>query len=726
MHFSKRIARNTAGLLCILMLIGCSADQQRKADMKASLVFNDVAAVIPPEASKNGKDAKHSGTPEKKKDVRAEYFDGTGVFTKEVPPIKAVTVEKSGGVSLTFKNTDLRVIIRAVLADTLKESYTIDPRVNGKASLETSGAISKTALRDTLEAVLRTKGYALVMTSDGLEVLPVSEAPHRVAAIRHNLPASVSLPGFGVEVVTLKYTAPSAMKELMEPFTPQGGILRTDDEHGYMILGGTSQEVTGMMRAIETFDVDWMKGMSYAIYTLKYAEVEPIVKELNDIFDAPKTPTKGLVRFIPIPRINKLLAIAPKKETLQSIEFWINKLDIGESSPGRRIYVYQVKNGRATDMAGTLNMILGTQMGYGYGGYGNYGNRGASGGYPYGGGRTSTGQRGNISGISNRQNGRGTTGIAGMTGGSLSANGTLGESGIRIVPNEENNSVAILATPSEFSVIESALNKLDVMPKQVLIEATLAEVTLNNELRYGLQWHFETGDNIISFGKNTTPSAQFPGFNWGYANGGSVSAVLNALESMTDVKVISSPKILVLNNQSATLQVGDQVPVPVSSSVSNDNTSARTVNSIQYRDTGVILTVTPRINDGGLVMLDIQQEVSDVVQTSSSGIDAPTIQQRRMTSTVAIQNGTTVALGGLIRRSISKTKSGLPILKDIPILGAAFRNTTNVERRSELVVLLTPRIIQNVDEQREVMDYLQREFRNIIAPGKKKANAKTK
>lgn len=632
---------------------------------------------------------------------KAEYFHGDGVFTKQASIVRQLQEDGEEGVSLTFKNADIRIVVQAVLGDTLGLSYAIDPRIQGNATLETSGAISRTALRDTLETLLKTKGYALLDTADGLQVLPLADAPRRVSEIRRGLPASVNLPGFGVQVVPLKFTAPTAMRELLEPFSPAGGILRADNARNFLIVGGTSQELTSMMRAIETFDVNWMAGMSFAIYSIKYAEVADIVDELTAILESDGSPLEGLVRFIPIPRINKLLAISANKDTLQNIEFWIEKLDLGESSPGRRIYVYQVKNGRAVDMANALNLILGTQFRAGEGSLNSFGT-GLSG--------TSGSARfpGNQGG---RRNG-GNTRVDNRNG----LEERMSQAGIRIVPNEENNSIMMLATPTELGVIEAALRQIDVMPRQVLVEVTLAEVTLSDELRYGLQWHFEFGENSVSFGKSAQPTSEFPGFSWGYTNNSSASAVLNALEAMTDVQVVSSPKLLVLNNQSAHLQVGDEIPVPVASAVSTNDSNAPIVNSIEYRTTGVILTITPRINEGGLIMLDIEQEVSNVVETSSSGIDAPTIQQRRITSTVAVQDGTTVALGGLIRTSLNDVKSGVPLLKDIPLLGAAFSDNNIVERRSELVILMTPRIIRDVQEQREVMDYLQREFRSLIAP----------
>ena len=627
-------------------------------------------------------------------DFGVEYIDGTGQFVRTSPAISPIRQGEGDSVSLTFRNADIRSIIRAVLLDTLGLPYILDSRVQGQATLETSGAIQKDMLKDALEALLRTQGYAMVVGSDGLNILPVSDAPRSVSKYNYNSPASVELPGFGVHIVPLKFTAAREMKSLIEPFAPNGGVLRADSARNILILAGTSQELTTMLRTIETFDVNWMSEMSFAIYSLKYADAEGIVNELKKIFDTPGTPTNELVRFIPIPRINKFVAIAPQKSMLKTVETWVGKLDLGESSPGRRIYVYSVNNGRAVDVAGTLNSILGL-------------------GFSDPSRATSTNARANNS---NRTNQLQRAGNARGNRNGQSDLGQLGQTGLRIVPNEESNSVLVFATPAEFGIIETALKQIDVAPRQVFIEATLAEVTLTDELRYGIQWGFNFGDNTVSLGKSNTPSSEFPGFSWSYSNGSSASAVLNALESITDVQVISSPKLMVLNNHPATIQVGDEVPVPVASSVSTTDSNAPTVNTIQYRTTGVILNVTPRINEGGLVMLDVEQEVSNVVQTASSGIDAPTIQQRRITSTVAVKDGSTIALGGLIRRSISNVKSGIPILKDIPLLGAAFRDTDVVERRSELIILITPRIVSDTAGQREVMDYLQNEFRALLTP----------
>jgi general secretion pathway protein D len=249
----------------------------------------------------------------------------------------------------------------------------------------------------------------------------------------------------------------------------------------------------------------------------------------------------------------------------------------------------------------------------------------------------------------------------------------------------------------------------------VLIEASLAEVTLTDELRYGVQWSYQTGEGpvVLSGSGSGGVSQQFPGFSYLFNSRTDIRAALNALESVTKVRVISSPKLVTLNNHEAQIQVGDQVPISTQSAVGTGSPGAPIVNSVQLHDTGVILKVTPRVNKNGLVQLDIAQEVSNVVPTTSSGIDSPTIQQRKLSSTVVVKNGDTIALGGLISDNTSKSKSGVPILAKVPLLGAFFRDTHNTTTRTELILLITPHVMRDDAEFQTVMDDLREQFKSL-------------
>lgn len=299
---------------------------------------------------------------------------------------------------------------------------------------------------------------------------------------------------------------------------------------------------------------------------------------------------------------------------------------------------------------------------------------------------------------------------------------TAGEAGrkIRIIADEPNNALFILATPQDFRDIDAALNRLDVEPLQVMIEATIAEVSLNDKLKYGVSWFFEQGNNSITLADVASgiPTAAFPGFSYLYA-GANARVVINALDEVTHVNVISSPQLMVLDNRTATLQVGDEVPIITQSAVSVADPAAPIVNSVQFRDTGVILNVTPRVNSSGGVELDIEQEVSDVVPTTTSTIDSPTIQQRKIKSSVSVHDGQTIALGGLIRDRQSRGKSGVPGLSDIPVLGSLFGTTTNTADRTELLVLITPHVVRGPEEADAITDELRKRMQSVLPLTKK-------
>jgi general secretion pathway protein D len=289
---------------------------------------------------------------------------------------------------------------------------------------------------------------------------------------------------------------------------------------------------------------------------------------------------------------------------------------------------------------------------------------------------------------------------------------------LQAVADKDNNTIIIVATPGEYSIIEAALRRLDMPSRQVVIEMTIAEVTLTDELEYGVQFFLRQGNHSITLSEAASGaiSPLFPGFAYAYSGGRDARAVLSLLSSITDVKVISSPQVMVIDNQTARLQVGDQVPIATQSAVSFGAPST-VVNTITFRDTGVILEVTPTIGPGGQVILEVKQEVSDVARTTSSGIDSPTIQQRKVTSRVAVQSNESIALGGLIRDSRSDTRSGIPVLSELPVIGPLFRSTTEGIRRTELLVLITPRIVRNQSEARQVTEDLRKRLQAITPLG---------
>jgi general secretion pathway protein D len=250
-----------------------------------------------------------------------------------------------------------------------------------------------------------------------------------------------------------------------------------------------------------------------------------------------------------------------------------------------------------------------------------------------------------------------------------------------------------------------------VAPNQVLLEATIAEVRLNDELKMGVRWYFQAGKGEFKFSDvlEGTVGSAFPGFSH-FFNTKNIQVVLNALSSVTDLNIISSPTLMVLDNKKATLQVGNEVPVVTQSAVAVTTPDAPVVNSITYRNTGIVLTITPRVGEKGRVVLEVEQEASDVVETESSGIESPTIQQRRIKTTVAVNDGEGVVLGGLMQDRAEIGRGQVPLLGEVPLFGNLFKSKEDKINRTELLVAITPRVIRDPGQLRGITD----EFRARI------------
>lgn len=641
--------------------------------------------------------------------LEAEMFVGTGRFVAGKPAtLTKAEITAAGDIELNFVNADLREVLRTVFVEILNADYLIDPAVQGTITLQTNRAVSRAALLSTLQTILRSMGVAVVESDGTYRIVPSALAPRVSGAPEVKLPSSRGARGFGIQIVPLKFVSASEMREILQPVAPQNGILQVDRDRNLIVLAGTRQEIGAMLDTIGIFDVDWLAGMSFAMYPLRSVEPETLTIELQEILRVNDGPLAELIRLVPMERLNSILAISSQPQYLMQIRTWIERLDRQGPSDDVRLYVYYVQNGLASDLAEVLTRSLSKGL-----------------------------EESSIDTVAVRPRGddplrRQTTMPAAdrRVAAAPTENSTSNQEAVdapsgprrvasvalagarapRITADERNNALLIVATPREWEILEAALRDLDIIPLQVLIEAAIAEVQLNQDLRYGVQWFFESGNSSVTLSEVNTGAIaqQFPGFSYLFSGSSDIRVVLNALEGVTDVKVISSPQIMVINNQPAVLQVGDQVPVATQSAVSVTDTDSPIVNTIQFRDTGVILEVTPRVNDSGLVIMEISQEVSDVVETTTSGIDSPTIQQRRLQSTVAVKDGQTIALGGLIRDNEQEARTGVPFVQHLPVIGPLFRSTVINDDRTELLVLLTPRVARDPEDARRITDELRR------------------
>jgi general secretion pathway protein D len=628
-------------------------------------------------------------------------------------PAQTPTTPAGDGFQLNFIDTDISAVAGAVLGDGLNLPYVVDPQVKGALTLQAQRPLSAEEVLAAFEGALRIQGVAMVKVGNVYHIVPMKEAMRRVPGLQ--LPEKTG-PGFGVYVVPLQYVSADEMQKTLQPFISEGEVLRVDEGRNLLLLGGSHQEISTLLNIIATFDVDWIAGMSFGLYPLEYVDAKTLSGELDEVFSDPKSPIVGVVRFVPLARLNSLMVVTSQPKYLKDVEQWIKRLDQSVSTPGRRIYVYDVQNGKADDLADSLNQILSTRpSGESHAqSTSNRQTQSSGTGFSFS-APTAQGTAPQTGMLSNGSIGAGVSGTtANNSATATTAKNAIESEGLRIVPSAENNSLLILASPSEFAVIDAALKKLDVLPIEVLIEASIAEVTLTDDLRYGLQWSYQTPHGPLVYSEtNGSVSQQFPGLSFLYTANANISAVLNAMESLTKVHVLSAPKLVVLNNHEAALQVGDQVPIVTQSAVSTVGQNSPIVNSVDLKDTGVILRVTPRANVSGRVVLEVTQEVSDVVPTTTSSINSPTIQQRKFSSVVAVRDGETIALGGLIQDSKTRTSSGIPLLRRIPVIGNLFGSDEHNTTRTELIVLITPHVIRTAGESDDAMDELSREFHGL-------------
>lgn len=645
---------------------------------------------------------------------------GSGQFVRPTVASRTLQVTPEGDILVAFADANIREVARAVLGDIFGFNYVIDPAVQGTITLQTGRPMPRDTVLQALEFALDANGAALVEADGIYHIVPMSKAPMSARAARV-FPGDMPVGrGFGIHIVPLEFVSAEKMHELIEPIAGKETLLHADKSRNLIIMGAPRKEAEGLIDTIAMLDVDWLAGMSFGYFPVHYMNARALAEDLESTLADPEhTPIAGLLRFVPLERLNTILAISPQPRYLAVAEDWIRRLDQAGEDDVPRLFVYHVENGRASEIALVLGEILGAERGETASGLTTSGEV-APGLTPVELQLSADGESGaaEVLGQAGAATPRRRGETAGDTGRGISIAGpsmTGAATGIRIVADEANNALVVYSTKRDFQLVRQALERLDLVPLQVLIEATIAEVTLNDELKYGIEWFFQSGNNSATFSSLETGAVQsaFPGFSY-LLSGSDVRAALNALSAVTDVKVISSPHLMVLNNRTAGLQVGDRVPVAVQSAVSVSDATAPIVNSIELVDTGVILNVTPRVNPGGLVIMEIEQQVSDAVPTITSGIDSPTIQQRRIVSTVAIESGNTIALGGLIRDNQRKSRSGIPILSDIPVIGKAFSVNTNTGARTELMILLTPRAIRNQQEARGVTEELQRRMRAVV------------
>lgn len=579
----------------------------------------------------------------------------------------------SARISLQLQNADLLQVINIIAAE-LQLNYIVDPAVRGTVTISTLGELRREDLLPILEAILKINGATAIRTGNFFRVVPLARAPQIPVEIsRDRSPGQVPTDDrMMLQVVPLHFVSAGDMGKILGEFVGDGGKIVVHDQGNILLILDSSLNMRRLLELLALFDSEVFAGERVRLFPVKNNQASSLVKELETIFAAyALSEQKSALRFVPIDRINSILVVSPSPESYAEVEKWIAKLDTPVVRTGIQTFVYKVQNSDAANLARILAQV-----------------------YSGGGFQPSPAL----------ETGRG----GGRTAGAEVTMVTTSD--MRIVPDPINNLLIIQTTAQNFERIKQALVELDIVPRQVLIEAKVYEVNLTGALSFGVsaflqslndpqrqqlpggghkgQASFDAGVLAAAFGTFIGHSRELLFF-------------LNAQENRSRVKVLSAPVVLASDNTDAFIQVGAEVPILTSQAVAAGTQVGGTslfTNTVQSRDTGVILKVKPRINAGGLVTLLISQEVSTPQAPAPGGIQSPTIQKRSVSTQVVVQNGETIAIGGIMQESTIVSKNRVPLLGDIPVLGALFGSTTYSKQKTELIVLLTPRVIEEITE----------------------------
>ena len=679
-----------------------------------------------------------------------------------ISPAKVPAAFDGPPVTFNFEEAPVAEVVRTILGDILKADYVLHPPLAGTITLATRAAVAPDQAAFLLESALQANGLALLRDARGSYHVGRPDTLKGIGSGVRQTGSGPLPPGYGAIVVPLQYIGAGEMATILRPLMPAEALVRVDTVRNLLVLTGTRTQAEGWLDLVNTFDVDLLKGMSVGVFPLKYASIKEVeaAMQLMSAGAGGTTPTQatpagatgragatagasagasalgeanplfGALRIMPIERLNSILVVTPRAAYLDEARRWIERLDQpSDNSAEPQLFIYQVQNVNARHLATVLGGIFGDGRQTSA-----VANSGVAPGLTSATG-SSLGQPGSAfssstafpssGGLGMRAGGAGTASAggtrAGQAGTAQQAPATAVLGNVRVMADELNNAVLVWGTKSEFSKIESTLKRLDLPPTQVLIEASIVEVTLTDDLQYGLQWAFSdsrsttgyTGLGVLSGNTNTgglnplnsnnelgplvKPAS---GFSYTLKNPlGNVRAILTALSAKTTLKVIASPSLMVLDNHTASIVVGNQTPIQAGTTQNIENNVTST--NIQYKDTGVNLMVTPSVNAGNIVTMQVDQSVTDV-----GAQDEITKQrfflQRQLSSKVAVRSGESIVMGGLIQETGRSGKSGLPVLHEVPVFGNLFGTTKTDSTRTELLVVLTPRVVRSDVEITEV------------------------
>ncbi len=693
-----------------LVLTSCTAmqqEQQAALDTQEDNAANALVATAVMAAAPNGTSyGSGSGSTDGSSSTAAlqsepyiksapTIYEGTGQVVR-MPPAQAPVTFYGDDVSLDFEQAPLTEVIHAIMGDILGLDYIVEHPINGEVTVRTRTPVPRDQLLEILESLLQANKALMIRDKEGRYFISGSS---EMSKLNPNFSAaSTNTVGYNNVIVPLQYIGAKNMAEILRPVADESAFVLIDPMRNLLVLAGTSNQLAGWQEIITSFDVDLLKGMSVGIFPIENSSVADIDAALASLLgqeggEGVAETALGIgsvIRVIPIERLNSIMVVTPRAHYLQRVRTWIERLDQApDANSERRLYVYEVQNSDAAHVADLLSTVFS--------------------------GASSTGGS-SKAGVAPGYTPEQVTSSMGETSTKPRAaaqmkNVAVGD--VQIVADDENNALLIYATSREYQKMQTALAQLDVAATQVVIEASIIEVTLTDKTKYGLEYSVQSslGGGWSGVARQAlgviAPAA---GFSYSAVNGsGDIRVVLNALAEDGLLNVISSPSLTVLDNHTASIQVGDQIPVQSGTTITEGGTS---LSSITYRDTGVYLSVTPQVNAGGLVTMDIEQSVTDVGPEQPNN-NQPTFLERKVTTRVAVRSTESVVLGGMIRENKNESSSGIPILHNLPLIGPLFGTKTAGGVRTELIVIITPRAIYSDVGLRDMSREMRRQMRGL-------------
>ncbi|MBI5097652.1 MAG: type II secretion system secretin GspD [Nitrospirae bacterium] len=594
---------------------------------------------------------------------------------------------------LNFDNADLRDVINTIGSIT-KDNFIISPGVDARITIHSAKKIPVSEVMNVFESVLEANGVALVKSGEFYKVVPGATAKQKPVEIRKGSEAE-SIPSTDrivTQIVPVDYVPVSEITTVLTPLLSQFGSIIPNPRNNLLIINDTSSSIKRLLSILEEVDVNAFKNTRMLFFKPKYSDVTTVSNELTEVLNALNMTKEGIA-LIPMERINSLIIFSSSPSLLEAVDGWLKKLD-EEVVSGQNVFIYPVQNVKAEQIADILNSL------YGEGGGGAK--------------KISAAKQIDSQKKSAQPQAQPQTQPISHTG---TKEGTGGR--VEIITFEPTNSLIILAPPGIYREMIETIKKIDTYPREVLIEAVVAQVTLSNTDEYGIQWSVLRDVNI---GKNKfngvvrnslgTLLTEVPGLNSGFAGGLSmvlfrpndITALINALASRGKVNILSSPRLLVRDQEEANIEVGSEIPIATSTTyvpttATTELTSTQT-QSIQYKTVGIKLKIKPTISEEKTVVLDIEQEVSSLgtKPTQVGGLSYPSFDATKTKTSIVVPDKQGIVIGGIMEETKDKGYSGIPFLSSLPILGALFRYETDTITKKELVIIITPHVVVNQSE----------------------------